>query len=80
MESRKKKRRKEEKAGISGDSIDAHVEVTAANVEQANVQLDKARHCQKAPRKMCFILVIVATVAVFLGVIIFASVKLTASN
>ncbi|XP_068670421.1 uncharacterized protein [Montipora foliosa] len=89
MDSRKKKRRKEERAGISGgetslsavaDSIDAHVEVTAANVEQANVQLDRARHCQKAPRKIFFILVIVVTVAVFLGVIIFASVKLTTSN
>lgn len=58
------------------DSIEAHVEVTSVNVEQANVQLDKARHYQKAARKkMCCILVIVVLAAVVLGLIIYFSIK-----
>lgn len=58
------------------DSIEANVDSAAVHVEDANVQLDKASHYQKAARKkMCCILVVLVVVAAALGLIIYYSVK-----
>lgn len=57
------------------DSIEANVDSTAVHVEDANVQLHKASHYQKAARKkMCCILVVLVVVAAALGLIIYFSV------
>lgn len=54
------------------DSIEANVDNAAVHVEDANVQLQKASHYQKAARKkMCCILVVLVLVAAVLGVIIY---------
>lgn len=58
------------------DSIEANVDTAAVHVEDANVQLHKASHYQKAARKkMCCILVILVVVAGALGLIIWLSVR-----
>lgn len=60
------------------DSIEANVDTAAVHVEDANVQLQKASHYQKAARKkMCCILVILVVVAGALGLIIWLSVRNT---
>jgi len=58
------------------DSIEANVDSAAVHVEDANVQLQKASHYQKAARKkMCCILVVLVVVAAALALIIYYSVK-----
>jgi len=58
------------------DSIEANVDNAATHVETANVQLEKARHYQKASRrKLCIILIISLLGLLAVGLIIYFSVK-----
>ncbi|XP_057312791.1 syntaxin-7-like isoform X2 [Hydractinia symbiolongicarpus] len=58
------------------DSIEANVDSAAVHVETANVQLEKAKHYQKASRKkMCCILVILLVVGIILGIVIWQTTK-----
>eukprot|EP00795_Rhopilema_esculentum_P007539 gene7539-13322_t len=53
------------------DSIEANVGNAAANIEEGNVQLEKARDYQKASRrKLCCLVVILLVVAAIIGIII----------